>query len=354
MTNILGFQTLKICEPHGNSDITVVKIDGNCLVGFSVYFDWIKLQEGPNDFGCSFHAINELDKYNINWELYFDNWDDIDHNCIGKLTLCVFDENLSPIITELLNVEDNNENKQMKFKIFEQYIYNFETEKHMKIEPITTTVTIPDDDYYDSCNFMFEPEIIYSSAKMDYKIAGNFFKNIEKNQEDNIYLNEIISTKIFGDVEFTIWNKKIFTRIKNDNRDIYIELENPFGNINNDNVNQLKKTIDSYEQIKSYSEEYITSHYLKDYRIQDFFIELFLYKTKDSNNINEELDKLIELPIEEKINFIPFSKLIINYLDEKQYSIMLGFYSINKNYCSSLWFHYDNNYCFKYFNVEEG
>ena len=153
MTNNLGFQTLKICDPHGNSDIIVVKIDGNCLVAFSYYFGWIKLQEGPNDFGYGFRATNELDEYNINWEIY-DFWE-LDDTCIGKLSLCAFQEDITPIITELFCAEDFNEIKKMKFKIYEQYVYNFETKEYIKLEPITTTVTMFQNDY----KLIFEPGI---------------------------------------------------------------------------------------------------------------------------------------------------------------------------------------------------
>lgn len=171
MTNILGFQTLKICDPHGLTDLIVVKIEGNCLACFSPNFNWIKLQEGPNNFGFGFRATNELDEYNINWNVD-DVWN-LDYDCIGKISLCVFDEELTPIIAELLSIEDNNESKIMKFKIFEQFLYNFESEEHIKIEPITTSVTM----YHDKYDYNFSPEIIFANISNSYEIAGNFFEN---------------------------------------------------------------------------------------------------------------------------------------------------------------------------------
>ena len=115
MTDYLGFQTIKICDPNGLSDIIVVKIDKEFIVGFSYNFNWIKLQEGPSDFGYGFRANNELNKYMINWNVDY-AWK-LENNSIGKLSLCIFSEDLSPIITELVDIEDNITHKKMKFII---------------------------------------------------------------------------------------------------------------------------------------------------------------------------------------------------------------------------------------------
>ena len=61
----------------------------------------------------------------------------------------------------------------MKFKIFEQFLYNFESEEHIKIEPITTSVTM----YHDKYDYNFSPEIIFANISNSYEIAGNFFEN---------------------------------------------------------------------------------------------------------------------------------------------------------------------------------
>jgi len=112
----------------------------------------------------------------------------------------------------------------------------------------------------------------------------------------------MINSRTFGDVRFTILNNKIFTRVKNNNQDIFIELDNSTGNINDDNIGQLKKVMDSYNQIKSISDEYVKNNYSNDYRIQDFFIELFLkYNKNNLNNLcktSDELDKFNKLSIE--------------------------------------------------------
>jgi len=348
MTNVLGFQTIKICDPHGQNDVIVVIIDGNFLVGFSYKFNWIKLQEGLGNFGYIFRATNELTEYKINWNID-DVWN-LDSNCIGKLSLCVFSEDFSPIITELLDIEDNNTQKKIKFSIPEQVIYNFETEEYIKVGYLITIVTMNQEDD----KFIFEPELKLSNITMGYKAVGNFFEDLNKKTEDYVSLDEIINSKTFGDVRFTILNNKIFTRVKNNNQDICIELDNSTGNINDDNISQLKKVMDSYNQIKIISDEYVKNNYFNDYKIQDFFIELFLkYNKNNLSEISDKLDKFNELSIEEKINFIPFLKLIINYLAEEKYCIKLGFYSGNDRHCSSLWLHFDDNFSFKSFSIEE-
>jgi len=343
MTNILGFQTLKLCEPHGQSDIIVVKTSGNFIAGFSSYFGWIKLQDGPNNYGYTFRAANELDEYNINWEIY--DICELDNSCIGKISLCIFAEDLSPFIIELLDVKMINGGKELKIKIYEQNIYNFETDEFMKIKQIDTTITINDNE------FKIEPDIVFTKIAMENRTAGNFFEN--KNTDEYISFKEIIDTKIFGEVKFTIFNDKIFSRINYKNSDIFIELINSVGNINTDNINQLREIMNSYEKLKKYSDEYIVTNYFDDNRINDFFMEVFLDNIKVNNRTNDELNKLLELPIEEKIKGIPFHKLIINYSDKNQYSIMLGIYSRKKiTACSSLLFYFDINYCFKQFDME--
>jgi len=348
MTNVLGFQTINICNPHGQSDMIVVKINGIFLVGFSYKFNWVKLQEGPGNFGYTFRANNELTEYKINWSID-DAWK-LDNNCIGKLSLCVFSEDFSPIITELLDIEDNNTQKKMKFNIPEQVIYNFETDEYIKVDYLTTIVTMNQEDD----KFIFEPELKLSNVTMGYKAVGNFFEDLNKKTEDYVSWNEMVNSKIFGDVKFKIFNNQIFTRVKNDNQDIFIELDNSTGNINDDNISRLKKVMDSYNQLRSISDEYIKDNYSNDYRIQDFFIELFLKHNKNNlSKTSDELDKFNKLSIKEKINLISFSKLIINYLAEEQYFIKLGFYSGNGNNVSSLWLHFDDNFSFKSFSIEE-
>jgi len=180
MTNVLGFQTIKICDPHGQSDMIVVKINGNFLVGFSYKFNWVKLQEGPGNFGYTFCANNKLTEYKINWSID-DAWN-LDNNCIGKLSLCIFSEDFSPIITELLDIEDNNTQKKMKFNIPEQVIYNFETDEYIKVDYLTTIVTMNQEDN----ESIFEPELKLSNVTMGYKAVGNFFENFKKETEDYV------------------------------------------------------------------------------------------------------------------------------------------------------------------------
>ena len=108
---------------------------------------------------------------------------------------------------------------------------------------------------HDDNEFIFEPELILSNVIMEYKYVGNFFEDLNKKSDDYVSLNEIISTKTFGDVRFTILNNKIFTRFKNNNCDIFIELDNSAGNINADNTNHLKIIMESYNIIKNISEE---------------------------------------------------------------------------------------------------
>ena len=65
------------------------------------------------------------------------------------------------------------------------------------------------------------------------------------------------------------------------------------------------------------------------------------------------MDKFNELNIIEKINFISFSKLVINYSTEEQYNIKLGLYSGTGNSNSSLWFQYNNDFSINEFIMKE-
>jgi len=351
MTNVLGFQKLKICEPHGINDILVVKIDGNCLVGFSTKFNWVKLQEGAGDFGYVFRANNELEKYNINWNIV--KIEDIDNKNIGKISLCYLYDELTPVIVEVISIEEYNEQKKLvNLKIFDQVVYNFETEENVFFETIKTIVTMQ---YKDSGFIIekFEPDIIINL--MDYEDDDISIEGTE-HIEDYIVLNEIISTKIFGNISFLIFNNKISSKINKNNHDIFIELENQIGNINNDNIDQLKIIIESYYRLKTNCEEYIKINYSNNYKIQDFFTELFLSKIDEKNvsEINEKMDILNELTVIEKIKLIPFSKMMIICSNENKYSIKIGFNSGIRRNSTTLWFLYDNKYLLKDFCIDEG
>ena len=63
MTDILEFQQLMICEPHGNTEVLVVKIQQNFLIGFisgySPGSNWVKLKERSGDYGYTFQNLKK-------------------------------------------------------------------------------------------------------------------------------------------------------------------------------------------------------------------------------------------------------------------------------------------------------
>jgi hypothetical protein len=151
MTDILGFQKLKICEPHGIKDILVVKFDGDYLIGFDPSstppFNWLKLKEGPGDYGYCFYNL-EKKSYNINWNII--GIQNIDKNITGKISACLFPDDTSPIIVEVLEVIEKDNKKKVKLKVFEQMVKNFENEEELIFEETITFITMhsENDEYY--------------------------------------------------------------------------------------------------------------------------------------------------------------------------------------------------------------
>ncbi|MCL1993511.1 MAG: hypothetical protein FWG66_11260 [Spirochaetes bacterium] len=143
MTNVLGYQTLKICDPHGLMDVLVVKIEGENLVchipGQPPAFNWVKLK-GGGDFGYTFSNLNKAD-YNINWNVGEIQY--LDKSSLGKLSLCFYpDYDTSPIIVELLEIEERGAMKKLKVKILEQQIHDYGAKEDIIFEPSISRVTM--------------------------------------------------------------------------------------------------------------------------------------------------------------------------------------------------------------------
>jgi len=149
MTTDIGFQELKLCEPHGVISAIVVKIDGNCLVAFGPDLGpipgiagWAYLTTSKKSDEYCFRAQNELKKYDINYNVLEPQ--EINNNCIGKLSLCVFETNITPMIIEVLSVEIGKENK-LKLRFPKQIVYNMENSELIEFGPSINYVKISKD-----------------------------------------------------------------------------------------------------------------------------------------------------------------------------------------------------------------
>jgi hypothetical protein len=140
MTDILGFQEIKICEPHGNKYIIVVQFDGDYLICYDPDspppFNWVKLKEGPEDYGYTFYNLKK-EEYNINWNI--NDIQNLDNKSIGKISLCNIFSNINPIIIELISIEEHSKYRKLKLKIPEQILYKYETEEQILFEPKVNT-----------------------------------------------------------------------------------------------------------------------------------------------------------------------------------------------------------------------
>ena len=149
MTTDIGFQELKLCDPHGVIPAIVVKIDGNCLVAygpdlgpFPGIAGWAHLTISKKGDEYCFRAQNELKKYDINYNILKPQ--EINNNCIGKLTLCVFESNMTPMIIEVLSVEIGEE-KNLKLRFPKQIVYNMENSELIEFGPSIKYVKISND-----------------------------------------------------------------------------------------------------------------------------------------------------------------------------------------------------------------
>jgi hypothetical protein len=141
--------------------------------------------------------------------------------------------------------------------------------------------------------------------------------------------------------------------------DIYFR--NLIGNITIDNINYLKNILDTYYKMKINSEKYIVDNYSKIKKISYYFEDLFaemsggalavyiMIKTTGTENI----DKLMDRPIEEKIKYMPLPDLKIYYTRGKQYDIRMVFDSVKDNHKTSLWFHYNIDFELNKFWIDE-
>jgi hypothetical protein len=148
MTTYLGFQELNLCAPHGVKPAVVVRIDGNCLVAFGPDLGplpstagWVYLTTSKKGDEYYFGARNELSKYNINWNILEPQ--EINENCIGKLTLCVFESNMTPLIIEVLSVESGQNKLKLKFP--KQTVYDMEKNELIELGPLINYVKITKD-----------------------------------------------------------------------------------------------------------------------------------------------------------------------------------------------------------------
>jgi hypothetical protein len=72
--------------------------------------------------------------------------EDIDKKCIGKLSLCFFDINSTPMIVETVSVEVGTSNeKKLKLYFPEQTIYDTEKEEYIEFGPSENDVIITKD-----------------------------------------------------------------------------------------------------------------------------------------------------------------------------------------------------------------
>jgi len=143
MTKELGFQELKICNPHGIKEAIVVKIDNDCLVAFGPDFGlmpgtagWVHLAGSKDGTEYIFRSQNELKKYNVIYNILEPK--NIDENCINKLTLYAFEKNMTPMIIEVLSVEKMLQGKKVKMIFPEQTVWDMENETVFKFGPKTT------------------------------------------------------------------------------------------------------------------------------------------------------------------------------------------------------------------------
>ena len=374
MTDKLGFQKLNICEPNGPSDIIVVKIDGDFLVGYSPYYNWVKLQEGPKDYGYTFRASNELNKYNINWNI--ENIYEIDKSTIGKLSLLVLSDDFTPIIVEIIDVIENDDQKSVKLKIHNQFVYNFENNDYANFDSVITWVTINfnKEDFIFDC---FESIPNIQIVAKDYEIIGNFFNIPKETGEGKEELKKvIISSDTFGNIEFLIYNYPKNTKliemqntkeeipnasariVDGDKNAILIVLNSSNGKITDDNITQLKKVLDKFVSLRKVSEEYVIKNYQKNGKINDFFIDLILrkYMSNNKSKIDQAriIDNFMTLSIEDRLKQISFIKLIITHSIGDAYDIKLLFFSGNGGANGkSLYFSYNDDYSLKDFWVED-
>jgi hypothetical protein len=172
----------------------------------------------------------------------------------------------------------------------------------------------------------------------------------------------LIETNDFGKIAIDNNINKFEKKIPiGDDSFIYVNFQNLIEMITIDNINSLKIILDSYYKIKANSEKYIIENYNKNDKIRYYFEDLFAEKIggtleayiKIRTGDTEELYRLMELPIEEKITFMSLPYLLIFYNKEKQYDVRLIFNSVENEYKTSLWFHYDINLNLNKFWVDE-
>ena len=213
MTDILGFQKLKICEPHGMTYVLVVMFDGDYLIGFipdySPGFQWVKLKEGPGDFGYAFHNLKK-EEYKINWNIEEIQY--LDEKSIGKLSLCFLLENeTTPLLVELLSLEDYGNKKILKFDIFEQKVFDFDYDGFIMIKPLNICVNIK----HENNNYIIdniEPIITYKEVPYD----DHDFINVDNNdveEYDKNSTNIKIPSSTISIEDFTFFGYNDLTSI---------------------------------------------------------------------------------------------------------------------------------------------
>jgi hypothetical protein len=172
----------------------------------------------------------------------------------------------------------------------------------------------------------------------------------------------IIKTDNFGTIEVEDDVDKFLKKlILKDNEFIDLYFQNLNGNISVDNIKYLRIILDAYYKIKNNSIKYIIENYDTNNEINYYFEDLFAERfggtfgayIKIKTGDADELYRLMELPIEDKIKYMPVPDLIIHFSEEKQYDIKMIFNSVKDEYKTSLWFHYDNNLILTKFWVDE-
>jgi hypothetical protein len=150
---------LGITEPWTKDDIN--EIIGDLRFAKGDYYDpmlhWHLLTETKNEvyispFKSSPNFANIMANYgkvirdilnenNINGNIL--KPEDIDKECIGKLSLCFFDINITPMIIETISVEPgDSDEKKLKLYFPEQIIYNTEKKEYIQFGPSENDVII--------------------------------------------------------------------------------------------------------------------------------------------------------------------------------------------------------------------
>jgi hypothetical protein len=161
-----------------------------------------------------------------------------------------------------------------------------------------------------------------------------------------------IETKYFGNIKI-LDNRNDFYHLSvvkmNDKEDtINVYFNNTIGIINDENITNLTLIFNNYESMINKSLKYLVENYNNESEMRYYFEDLFAnqfvgtfaaYLMIKSNN-TQELNKLIQLPINEKIKYMPLPDINIYYFD-KGYETRMIFDSVKDKYSTSFWLHYD-------------